>query len=102
MMRCPPQAPLAYGSPPHAWGRLVAAEDGPRLLRFTPTCVGKTASYAAPSRNPSVHPHMRGEDSPQGTSFTPNTVHPHMRGEDPPRPAAPCASTVHPHMRGED
>ena len=50
------------GSPPRAWGR-----PGPRRVegsagRFTPTCVGTTASTGRSPAPASVHPHVRGDD----------------------------------------
>src|SRR5262249_55484831 len=91
--------------------------------RFTPTCVGKTASPPESGRGISVHPHVRGEDDlfrpefshrlgspprawgrlPYAWSvvgldrFTPTcvgkTVAPVLIGQ---------ALMVHPHVRGED
>ena len=50
------------GSPPHAWGRRVSPHPASRLIRFTPTCVGKTLRRLPMSSSQAVHPHMRGED----------------------------------------
>ncbi len=50
------------GSPPRAWGRPSAPPARQALIRFTPTCVGKTASMRLPRPPEPVHPHVRGED----------------------------------------
>ena len=52
------------GSPPRAWGRLGDRHPRAASLRFTPTCVGKTPTFAGKSATTSVHPHVRGEDCP--------------------------------------
>ena len=49
------------GSPPHAWGIPRQCRAGVRHLRFTPTCVGNTATYYGWHPPEPVHPHMRGE-----------------------------------------
>ncbi len=111
------------GSPPHAWGRLLGPKQNRLSCRFTPTCVGKTASRASASLRLPVHPHMRGEDqwpvvalipllgspphawgrrcqSPlirQRTRFTPTCV-----GKTTCCVVSEPVKTVHPHMRGED
>ena len=48
------------GSPPHAWGRLFLLGQLFLDIRFTPTCVGKTACSGEGRQNTPVHPHMRG------------------------------------------
>ncbi len=93
------------------------------LVRFTPTCVGKTSLYRNQMLGTSVHPHMRGEDDYSATKA--GDVYgspPHAWGRPiaPPLPSAfyrftpTCVGktkccyvwfqwvTVHPHMRGED
>ena len=50
------------GSPPHAWGRRRAVRLRPFSRRFTPTCVGQTASSPRSRTGRPVHPHMRGAD----------------------------------------
>src|SRR5204863_129587 len=68
------------GSPPRAWGRLLALVLRPGPERFTPTCVGKTSGSRPGGRQPSVHPHVRGEDVCDGDPllwtrrFTPTCV----------------------------
>ena len=51
-----------FGSPPRAWGRLLAAGQRVYALRFTPTRVGTTGPLQGPRRAFSVHPHARGDD----------------------------------------
>jgi len=53
------------GTPPHAWGKRLAASAGAEMNRYTPTCVGKTLIIAASTLKRKVHPHMRGENVPQ-------------------------------------
>ncbi len=68
------------GSPPHAWGRRSNWSRFTFLLRFTPTCVGKTLSKNHICPSIPVHPHMRGEDRsvchapPIPDRFTPTCV----------------------------
>ena len=111
------------GSPPHAWGRRRFRTGGRGLIRFTPTCVGKTVEAGSSETSTSVHPHMRGEDA--GADFTYEGDHgspPHAWGRryQPPwlsrsgRFTPTCVGktwpaqymrllpAVHPHMRGED
>ncbi len=52
----------ANGSPPHAWGRHFDIARITDVVRFTPTCVGKTQRLFRTGRANTVHPHMRGED----------------------------------------
>ena len=50
------------GSPPRAWGRLAVTCHCPGPFRFTPTCVGTTADSRLGRCDPTVHPHVRGDD----------------------------------------
>ena len=54
---------VAVGSPPRAWGEFgryfVQALDN----RFTPTCVGRIRPGKPPADRPTVHPHVRGENT---------------------------------------
>ena len=110
------------GSPPRAWGRQGDLLRKLRLVRFTPTCVGKAFASATASSARAVHPHVRGEgsvrmpwDSPHAGSpprawgrpemgcgprgserFTPTCV-----GKATSRLSASTPSAVHPHVRGE-
>ena len=60
---CTPWSAAAYGSPPRAWGQLVASPVLGFVRRFTPTGVG-TMPTASPSPSPtSVHLHGRGDNS---------------------------------------
>ena len=64
--------PVFYaGSPPHAWGRLLGLLLLGSLVRFTPTCVGKTCATAIRWLPRAVHPHMRGEDASYGILVLP-------------------------------
>ena len=111
------------GSPPRAWGRPIFSILATLILRFTPTCVGKTRASKESKRLPAVHPHVRGEDqggmntksssfgSPPrawgrhhicdgGTGafrFTPTCV-----GKTSPTVIHGPRTPVHPHVRGED
>ena len=51
----------ASGSPPRAWGILLAACHCPRAKRFTPTGVGNTNAVNNAFSGTAVHPHGRGE-----------------------------------------
>ncbi len=110
------------GSPPHAWGPLVARRVLHRDARFTPTCVGTTRTAYPQRRDAAVHPHMRGDHrsatqasplmfgSPPHAwgpleanfvaclcrRFTPTCVGTTMN----PSSSSP-SPTVHPHMRGD-
>ena len=52
------------GSSPHAWGTLRAACAIAVLARFIPTCVGNSSACGPERVTRTVHPHMRGELSP--------------------------------------
>ena len=114
---------IVGGSPPHAWGRPQRWCFAAIILRFTPTCVGKTAVETAKGAIASVHPHMRGEDlnwedsngwrcgspphawgrhrcgfhSVGDVRFTPTCV-----GKTCTLGLSLLLEAVHPHMRGED
>src|SRR5579862_944724 len=111
------------GSPPHAWGRPMAAAASRFQIRFTPTRVGKTHAARRRLWPQTVHPHTRGEDffagiggwphagSPphawgrlesfrrawRARRFTPTRV-----GKTYPIGFAFALMSVHPHTRGED
>ena len=112
-----------YGSPPRAWGRRERVALGWIGDRFTPTCVGKTATVTPLAMATAVHPHVRGEDSNRWTAastpagspprawgrlgarrvrgfpfrFTPTCV-----GKTSSKPGSTNHLPVHPHVRGED
>ena len=111
------------GSPPHAWGRLHAGVSQRLLLRFTPTCVGKTSDPRGQSHAVAVHPHMRGEDdetlqarwvrvgSPPHAWGRPGDIEAQIRlerftptcvGKTSVLSSQTSLGSVHPHMRGED
>ncbi len=52
----------SVGSPPRAWGQRPVRAVAARTLRFTPTCVGTTASMCAVAFRAAVHPHVRGDN----------------------------------------
>ena len=115
--------PYVQGTPPRAWGKQRAAAISKPLLRYTPTCVGKTIVRIGVGPILKVHPHVRGENRrhlaiPQTAIGTP----PRAWGKrDPDRPdrlhnrytptcvgktsywssSASCTA-VHPHVRGEN
>ena len=91
------------GSPPHAWGRLLTGLHVGLVVRFTPTCVGKTISNHPDCRaSAGSPPHAWGRLHTQatlvaGNRFTPTCVGKTSGG------TLPCGGgLVHPHMRGED
>src|SRR5690606_39545383 len=94
---------VAFGSPPRAWGRRIAAEEPAGHHRFTPTCVGTTHPSTRRASSSSVHPHVRGDDEPTPQEsdrhpwFTPTCVGTTRR---PPCPG-PCPS-IPPPVRGAD
>ncbi len=53
--------PFGNGSPPRAWGNPVNVRGAFPLVRFTPTCVGKSPSLKPLRSSTTVHPHVRGE-----------------------------------------
>ena len=113
----------ATGSPPRAWGRPSSAPPDAGRSRFTPTCVGTTATGGGGTAKGPVHPHVRGDDerfdggglagrgSPprawgrlrlrraaRGAGrFTPTCV-----GTTSPIGSSVILSPVHPHVRGDD
>ena len=72
----------ADGTPPHAWGKLYSDSNSSALIRYTPTCVGKTAGARCRAARITVHPHMRGENGKWYEKTSTDEVHPHMRGEN--------------------
>ena len=111
------------GSPPRVWGRQSGARPGGWSRRFTPTCVGTTASICVTHRCATVHPHVCGDDQAPGVDiervvgspprvwgrltaqaeainskrFTPTCV-----GTTCAVTSATSASQVHPHVCGDD
>src|SRR5579883_3473190 len=111
-----------FGPPPRTWGILLQAFRDARGERSTPTHVGNTSTIRSSGAGDSVHPHARGEYSPQLSILSPrpgppprtwgilaggvadelyrrstpthvgNTLRPQWRA----RP-----ESVHPHARGE-
>ena len=112
----------ADGSSPHAWGTLDLLFIELFLGRFIPTCVGNSLSSSRSDREPTVHPHMRGElQSQSRVIYTVRGSSPHAWGTQhandsvgvcvrfiPTCVGNSChafcfhrGSSVHPHMRGE-
>ena len=60
--------PQPGGSPPRAWGKHYPSQVSHRLMRFTPTGVGKTLSRNGSSSGFAVHPHGRGENAQIGAA----------------------------------
>ena len=110
-------------TPPHAWGRPYHSGDIYRLVRNTPTCVGKTSRAFTFSPVSQKHPHMRGEDRANLTERAATLeTPPHAWGRQRPqsllelflRNTPTCVGKTaasmlmvstprkHPHMRGED
>ncbi len=111
------------GSPPRAWGRSRLSLCHCPHLRFTPACVGTiTLHYIAQGDN-SVHPRVRGDDTPTSfTNATGNGSPPRAWGRSgqqrpspsPSRFTPACVGTiaigrsrwtrrpVHPRVRGDD
>ena len=114
---------LRFGSPPRAWGQLVAPRGAGSLRRFTPTGVG---TIRIPRHNASatpVHPHGRGDNRllnrvrigicgspPRAWGQSPlrhNNLPPHRFtptgvGTIAVPPALRECGTVHPHGRGDN
>ena len=110
-------------TPPRAWGRLLLQVLVAKILRNTPTGVGKTQPVLINANDSGKHPHGRGEDSDMGTISTPtpetpprawgrrteNSKEEKMEGNTPTgvgkthvsHRTGP-ASEKHPHGRGED
>ena len=58
------QTPIAArGTPPRVWGKLNACSSSMLKPWYTPTCVGKTPQSETHHPEPSVHPHVCGENS---------------------------------------
>ncbi len=92
-----------YGTPPHAWGKHDARQHERFLLRYTPTCVGKTRSARNFLVHVEVHPHMRGENWQSANILTAGLgTPPHAWGKLPDRRPRNQLHKVHPHMRGEN
>ena len=113
----------AFGSPPHARGRVECLPVRPRAVRITPACAGKSRPTAARPTAAPDHPRMRGEEEAivsevKNSGGSP----PHARGRDDRacpsglhrRITPACAGksktvlvkihypTDHPRMRGEE
>ncbi len=113
----------AFGSPPRAWGRRWRTSSGDSGMRFTPTCVGTTASMPRGRSVRAVHPHVRGDDALAPRTMTvpigspPRAWGRRAEGPEPGRvvrftptcvgttgavPGSPARRPVHPHVRGDD
>ncbi len=58
------------GSPPRAWGQQPVGEGQRQQGRFTPTCVGTTGEPEFNGRHHTVHPHVRGDNTPAMSQAT--------------------------------
>jgi len=56
--------PIDGGSPPRAWGQRNGGGANDYKNRFTPTCVGTTTIAHQHAMIGTVHPHVRGDNSP--------------------------------------
>ena len=114
---------LSTGSPPRAWGQYSFLLHGCFPSRFTPTCVGTMFFPTRAFCVYSVHPHVRGDNAPQGEDVPPVIGSPprawgqwSMRGSTSAstRFTPTCVGTiivivlippnipVHPHVRGDN
>jgi len=112
-----------FGSPPRAWGQQETVYALFREWRFTPTCVGTTATSSINSLSESVHPHVRGDNFLEQGSIYSNCGSPPRAwgqpvsrgsGREIPRFTPTCVGTtdagflaatsnsVHPHVRGDN
>ena len=73
------------GTPPHAWGKLNRVGSKNRLVRYTPTCVGKTPHEPGSQARVRYTPTCVGKTALTTGKLPTPTVHPHMRGENGPR-----------------
>ncbi len=112
-----------WETPPRAWGRRIPLKRNNNGKRNTPTCVGKTRWVMIRPQLSKKHPHVRGEDLPDGSvrkvnvetpprawGRRPSTVHRGAYLRNTPtcvgktctcRASKPCTQK-HPHVRGED
>src|SRR3990172_6697129 len=58
-----PKSERDLGTPPRAWGQLLAGGCNRKGIRNTPTCVGTTRSKAGDHQTGTEHPHVRGDNS---------------------------------------
>ena len=73
-------SPLSFGSPPRVWGRRTHGQVNETVIRFTPTCVGKTTHVALhSSEDTGSPPRVWGRRKPSSATggvmrFTPTCV----------------------------
>ena len=103
--------------------RIMSPRVGERCIRFTPTCVGTTASLRVRLQSIGSPPRAWGHTTRPACACCAIAVHPHVRGdhEDSARQFSDCSrftptcvgttcqpfraaqmSTVHPHVRGDN
>jgi len=82
-----------HGSPPRAWGALIAPCRGRVNPRFTPTCVGSIDACEEAAGVRAVHPHVRGE-------HTSKSVTTQIAAGSPPRAWGACGRPVHAGVSG--
>ena len=113
----------AAGPPPRAWGRERGRDPAVIGAGSTPTCVGKRPPPPGRASRPSVHPHVRGEETRPATARGSGTGPPprawgracssttyDTRGGSTPTCVGksarsrqcPRRRSVHPHVRGEE
>ena len=91
------------GSPPRAWGQSGGAGDQGAQRRFTPTGVGTMRSGDGVRNRSAVHPHGRGDNSPQpAPTRAPRGSPPRAWGQCIYANAWNVHRTVHPHGRGDN
>jgi len=91
------------GSPPRAWGKRVDNDNPRNIVRFTPTCVGKTkVSTVAEVIQLGSPPRAWGKRSQTWSELYDRRLTPTCVGKTPGFRRSRRAGTVHPHVRGEN
>ena len=91
------------GSPPRAWGQSHRLAYRGGRHRFTPTGVGTIAASSRRASAIAVHPHGRGDNTPQtAPSAVPARFTPTGVGTIATASASATLTTVHPHGRGDN
>ena len=90
-------------TPPRVWGKLSHNIIIPSLLRYTPTCVGKTQYSICGSGVKKVHPHVCGENRRcRSWASLPSGTPPRVWGKRGPPASHRTQFAVHPHVCGEN
>ena len=91
------------GSPPRAWGQFSPRPTAADNRRFTPTGVGTMGWVDGIGNRSAVHPHGRGDNSPQpAPTRAPRGSPPRAWGQCIYANAWNVHRTVHPHGRGDN